>query len=266
MPIIPANWTGQQTINAVSSSGGGFPVYQFSKSLQITLTELDTFIDLIGICNESINRELSLDIISGRVKLFWKNKNLDNSYTQITRDDLTFDTNFVDLTLGQLGLSVKISEPTELFVVVRWDNDVNFDIYEEPIPEGIIIEVNGDIATFSNYQEIENFTVNLGSGFNYSGNPWAIMGYWYSPFYELFFNPDGINYSSFVKGWYYGLNSNNTTFTFGVNFSYVTQDGYSPVLQFVECYEDPEKGLIPNPNITLDVSYNQENNTFNISK
>jgi hypothetical protein len=72
---------------------------------------------------------VSLDLISGKVKLYWKN--LDNTYAQIHKDDLIFNTgyNFVDLTLGQLGLSIKCSELTEISLVLRWDKDIEFNLY-----------------------------------------------------------------------------------------------------------------------------------------
>lgn len=129
MPIIPANWTGIETVNAENMGGSGFPIYQFSKSFSITISELNTFIDLIGFCDTPINREISLDILSGSLQLYWKN--YDNTYTQISRDNLNFNNGYgyVDTTLGQLGLSVKVSEPTELFLVIRWDKDFDFQIF-----------------------------------------------------------------------------------------------------------------------------------------
>ncbi|MGL4502739.1 MAG: hypothetical protein ACRC78_03950 [Planktothrix sp.] len=129
MPLIPSTWTGQETVNAVGVGGGGFPVYQFAKSLNLTITELNTFIDLIGVSAESVNREVALDLISGSVQLFFKT--LIGDYELITKENLTFDAvnNFVDATLGQLGLAVKCSEITELFLVLRWDKDVIFSTY-----------------------------------------------------------------------------------------------------------------------------------------
>ncbi|MGL6137181.1 MAG: hypothetical protein ACRC2M_07805 [Planktothrix sp.] len=130
MPIIPSNWSGQNIVNATGlSDSGGFPVYQFAKSIEININELESFVDLIGTCNELINREISLKVLLGNCKLYWKN--LDGSYAPITTSDfLTIDNtyNFVDTTLGQLGLAVKCSEITELFLVLRWDKDVSFDI------------------------------------------------------------------------------------------------------------------------------------------
>jgi hypothetical protein len=128
MPIIPSNWTGLDTVNAIGGSGG-LTGYAYAKQLTTTITELDTFIDLIGVCNEPISREVSLDLITGRLKLYWKN--LDGTYTQLHRDNLIFNTGYkvVDLTLGQLGLSIKCSEVTELFLVVRWDKDIAFNLY-----------------------------------------------------------------------------------------------------------------------------------------
>lgn len=136
MPIIPSNWTGSVAVNAIGIGGGsGSTSYAYANSLNATITELDTFIDLVGVCDEPISREVSLDLISGKVKLYWKG--LDNSYTQIqifTRqsgDALVFTSgyNFVDLTLGQLGLSIKCSELTEISLVLRWDKDIEFNLY-----------------------------------------------------------------------------------------------------------------------------------------
>jgi hypothetical protein len=130
MPIIPSNWTGSAAVNAIGIGGGsGSTSYAYANSLNATITELDTFIDLVGVCDEPISREVSLDLISGKVKLYWKN--LDNTYAQIHKDDLIFNTgyNFVDLTLGQLGLSIKCSELTEISLVLRWDKDIEFNLY-----------------------------------------------------------------------------------------------------------------------------------------
>jgi hypothetical protein len=148
MPIIPSNWTGSAAVNAIGIGGGsGSTSYAYANSLNATITELDTFIDLVGVCDEPISREVSLDLISGKVKLYWKG--LDDSYTQIqifTRqsgDALVFNSgyNFVDLTLGQLGLSIKCSEITEISLVLRWDKDIEFDLYSEPVPPTPLITV-----------------------------------------------------------------------------------------------------------------------------
>jgi|694.fasta_scaffold109514_3 hypothetical protein len=151
MPIIPSNWTGLDTVNAIGGSGG-LTGYAYAKQLTTTITELDTFIDLIGPCNEPISREVSLDLITGRLKLYWKN--LDGTYTQLHRDNLIFNTGYkiVDLTLGQLGLSIKCSEVSELFLVVRWDKDIEFNIYNPPSPPladneiSINSVINGSLA------------------------------------------------------------------------------------------------------------------------
>lgn len=130
MPIIPSNWTGSAVVNAIGIGGGsGSTSFAYAKQLNATITELDTFIDIVGVCDESISREVSLDLISGSIKLYWKN--LDNTYAQIHKDDLIFNSgyNFVDLTLGQLGLSIKCSEITEISLVLRWDKDIEFDLY-----------------------------------------------------------------------------------------------------------------------------------------
>ena len=148
MPIIPSNWTGSVAVNAIGIGGSsGSTSYAYANSLNATITELDTFIDLVGVCDEPISREVSLDLISGKVKLYWKG--LDDSYTQIqifTRqsgDALVFNSgyNFVDLTLGQLGLSIKCSEITEISLVLRWDKDIEFDLYSEPVPPTPLITV-----------------------------------------------------------------------------------------------------------------------------
>jgi hypothetical protein len=154
MPIIPISWTGQQTVNAINSGGGGFPVYKFVKSLSITITELDAFIDLIGTCTESINREISIDI-SGRCKLYWKNLNED--YSQIQKNELNFGAKFIDLTLGQLGLAIKVSEPTELFIVIRWDNDIEYNIIQPTLTGDelmIPVKVRLAVGTGDNYIDI----------------------------------------------------------------------------------------------------------------
>lgn len=148
MPIIPSNWTGSVAVNAIGIGGGsGSTSFAYAKQLNATITELDTFIDLIGTCDEPISREVSLDLISGSIKLYWKG--LDDSYTQIqifTRqsgDALVFNSgyNFVDLTLGQLGLSIKCSEITEISLVLRWDKDIEFDLYSEPVPTPPLVTV-----------------------------------------------------------------------------------------------------------------------------
>jgi hypothetical protein len=147
MPIIPSNWTGLDTVNAIGLSGGsgGSIGYAYAKQLTTTITELDTFIDLVGVCNEPISREASLDLISGSIKLYWKN--LDGTYTQIHRDSLIFNTgyNFVDFTLGQLGLSIKCSVVSELSLVLRWDKNINFTIYAPPVVVPDLITVVNNV-------------------------------------------------------------------------------------------------------------------------
>jgi hypothetical protein len=154
MPIIPSNWTGLDTVNAIGGSGG-LTGYAYAKQLTTTITELDTFIDLIGPCNEPISREVSLDLITGRLKLYWKN--LDGTYTQLHRDNLVFNTGYkvVDLTLGQLGLSIKCSEVTELFLVVRWDKDIEFNVYGGGVPTTPLIMVI-DNTFYIDQSEIAN--------------------------------------------------------------------------------------------------------------
>lgn len=156
MPIIPTDWTGQETVNAIGSNGGGgFPVYANAKSIEITITNLDTFIDLIGFCPESINREVSLNLVSGSAQLFFINGN--GSYELITKEYLTFNTtnNFVDATLGRLGLSIKCNEITEIFLVVRWDKDIAFNLYSG---EDLMInpKVRLLLPTGANYPSGEN--------------------------------------------------------------------------------------------------------------
>lgn len=161
MPIIPASWTGYDTVNAIGLGGGssgGSTSFAYAKSLNITITELDTFVDLIGVSSESIGRGFSLDLISGTAQLFWKQ--LDGSYILIFKDDLNFGSIFVDFTLGQLGLAVKCSEITELFLVLRWDKNIVFDFYDPTtlsIPDLISVidnvvyidETQGSVATDS---------------------------------------------------------------------------------------------------------------------
>lgn len=156
MPIIPSNWTGNVTVNAIGIGVGGSTTYAYAKQLNATITELNTFIDLVGVCNESISREVSLDLITGKVKLYWKN--LDNTYTQIHKDNLIFNTgyNFIDFTLGQLGLSIKCSEITSLFLVVRWDKGIEFSLYSEPVPTAPLVTVI-DNAFYVDQSQVINY-------------------------------------------------------------------------------------------------------------
>ena len=171
MPIIPSNWTGQQTINATGISGGsGFPVYQFVSSNELTINEIDTYIDLVDYYPETVNREISLDIILGRCKLFWKNIN--GNYEQVAQSSFIFNvgTNFVDLTLGQLGLSIKVSEPTTIFLIIRSDKDI---IREETTtnPELMIpVELRLALPTGTNYVPWEFYNSYDGNQYTYADN------------------------------------------------------------------------------------------------
>lgn len=130
MAIIPNNWTGQETVNTNINSNGN-PCYQYAKTVITTINTLNEYIDLIGTCNEVINREVSMDVISGRAKLYWKN--LDGTYQLINPTDVNWKDSFVDLSLGQLGLSITTTEPTEIFFNVRWDRDIEFPVYNDVI-------------------------------------------------------------------------------------------------------------------------------------
>ncbi|SKB11190.1 hypothetical protein PL11201_490078 [Planktothrix sp. PCC 11201] len=168
MPIIPSNWTGQQTINAIGISGGsGFPVYQFVSSNELTINEIDTYIDLVVSIPETVNREISLDIISGRCRLFWKNK--DDSYRPVSPSNFNFlpGSNFVDVTLGQLGLSIKVSEPTEIFLIIRSDKDIIDKNTEELM---IPVELRLVLPTGTNYTAWEPYDIYAGETYTYADN------------------------------------------------------------------------------------------------
>ena len=271
MPIIPSNWTGLDTVNAIGGSGG-LTGYAYAKQLTTTITELDTFIDLIGVCNEPISREVSLDLITGRLKLYWKN--LDGTYTQLHRDNLIFNTGYkvVDLTLGQLGLSIKCSEVTELFLVVRWDKDVNFNIYTPPvIPLPLLVEItNNNIVSFSNYDPMETFTVVVGETFLLGigdpespgyGNPFYIMGYFKSSFTGLY------SKSNFSLKVLFNENSDESDriIEFSINFDSLLLAGFSAELKFMEGRLDEGSGR-PNNDVIVFVVYNDLTRTFTVNK
>lgn len=135
MPIIPGDWTGQNSINISNSSGSSSAseIFSYSVSKAITVTDIDNYIDLIGYSTIDINREISLDILSGKVKLYWKNQ--DDSYTLINFSDLTFNNGFIDSSIDKLGFAIKCSEISEIFFTCRWDKESDFYIYTENLPE-----------------------------------------------------------------------------------------------------------------------------------
>lgn len=143
MPIIPSNWSGEKIVNATGmNSDSGFPVYKFAKTVKnIEITDSEAIIDLISFVEEPINREVNLEIKSGKAKLFWKN--FDNSYQQINLEELSTKDSYNDSTLGQLGLAIEIIEPTILNVWIRWDKDIDFNIYsnDPPTPQPELITV-----------------------------------------------------------------------------------------------------------------------------
>ncbi|CAD5984824.1 hypothetical protein PCC9214_05343 [Planktothrix tepida] len=153
MPIIPAGWSGLQTVNAIDTggAGSGSPIYQFAKSVSLTILELDTFIDLVGTSTEPINRELSLDIVSGGIRLYWKN--LDDTYALIDQSELISEDRFTDTSLGKLGLAIKAIEPSELFFAIKWDTDLDFYIYTSTLLEDLMInpQVRLLLGTGNNY-------------------------------------------------------------------------------------------------------------------
>lgn len=270
MPIIPSNWTGLDTVNAIGLSGGsgGLTGYAYAKQLTTTITELDTFIDLIGVCNEPISREVSLDLITGRLKLYWKN--LDGTYTQLHRDNLIFNTGYkvVDLTLGQLGLSIKCSEVTELFLVVRWDKNLPFDLHIPVVP--VSVTVVNDIVTFANYSDIETFTVSINlDGLN------AVSWYWY-----LFLAPqlkwnqsygmdDGDGIVPSVVTQYeqdYETSIPSNPFQWVINFANIDfVNTYNPVFKIALGFDEYNIGPAIDYSTTLDVIYDKATKTFNVS-
>jgi len=153
MPIIPSNWTGQNSINIGNSSGlsSASEIFNYSISKAITVNDIDNYIDLIGCSTIDINREISLDILSGRVKLYWKNQ--DDSYTLINFSDLTFNNGFIDSNIDKLGFAIKCSEVSEIFFTCRWDKESNFYLYTG---DELMIPVNVKLAigTGNNFTDV----------------------------------------------------------------------------------------------------------------
>lgn len=271
MPIIPSNWTGSVAVNAIGIGGSGSTSFAYAKQLNATITELDTFIDLIGTCDEPISREVSLNLISGSIKLYWKG--LDDSYTQIqifTRqsgDALVFNSgyNFVDLTLGQLGLSIKCSEITEISLVLRWDKNIAFDIYTPDVPvPSLTVEIsNNNIINFINYESIESFTLIIGETFNYSnGVLWSILGYFKNSFNGLYENSN----SALVYQFSLVLTELDRIIEFSIDFDLLLSEEFLPELKLMKGYENPEDGTVPDDNVTIVVTYDELTRTFTINK
>lgn len=181
MAIIPNNWTGQETVNTNINSNGN-PCYQYAQTVITTINTLNEYIDLIGTCSEVINREVSMDIISGRTKLYWKN--LDGSYQLINPTDINWKDSFIDLSLGQLGLSMITTESTEIFFNVRWDRNIEFPIYNDVIinpPDNNLIVVidnafyiDENIAASGN-NDLINCTAYFSDGFTQPSISWHLL-------------------------------------------------------------------------------------------
>lgn len=242
MPIIPSNWTGSVAVNAIGIGGGsGSTSYAYANSLNATITELDTFIDLVGVCDEPISREVSLDLISGKVKLYWKG--LDNSYTQIqifTRqsgDALVFTSgyNFVDLTLGQLGLSIKCSELTEISLVLRWDKDIEFDLYSEPVPPVVVPDL---ITVINNVIHIDEtlglaITDPVACVAYFPDNVGAVTGDWQKLYLADFSVEGSITNSPWFRIWVYsGFPDYISTFAYPTQFNPYTFEITSDYIQY----------------------------------
>lgn len=169
MPIIPSGWTGLQTVNAIGTGGSSNP-YKYCKSFKIDINDLTEFIELIGKCENTISRELSISVISGSVDVFWKNYN--NELFIINSKPLLIDDILIDNTLGMLGIAIKVLSPCKIFVTIRWDKNLDFYIYtgEELVvspkirlllPTGANYPVNSNLPAYDTGVDTTTYTSNL---------------------------------------------------------------------------------------------------------
>lgn len=128
MPIIPSNWTSLSTVNAITSGGSSKP-FKYVKTFTINSDNLTDYQPLIGYCSEDINREFSVEIISGKIDFYWVNQ-LGELFV-ISQDELITGDELKDTDLDCLGVSFKCHENSEFFVTLRWDSDIDFYIYSE---------------------------------------------------------------------------------------------------------------------------------------
>jgi hypothetical protein len=266
MPIIPSDWSGQKIVNATGLSGsGGFPVYAYAKSIEIIITDLDIFIDLIGFCPESINREVSLNLISGSAQLFFINGN--GSYELITKEYLTFNTtnSFVDATLGRLGLSIKCNEITELFLGLRWDKNIAFDLYAPgALPPTFSVILESPVVTFANFipDQVETFTVRLDRATfdDLTDGSYFVMATPQQTFnnaYEM----GGV--SIYSRGGIYGDHTPYIDDLWEIYFNdFIAPTDYNPNFKFSMGYNAGEYGDLIDYNYTLDVTYDEIERVF----
>lgn len=127
MPIIPSNWTSLSTVNAITSGGSSKP-FKYVKTFTVNSDNLTDYQPLIGYCLEDINREFSVEIISGKIDFYWVNYN--DELFIISQTELVSGDELKDTNLDCLGVSFRCYENSEFFVTLRWDTDTGFYIYE----------------------------------------------------------------------------------------------------------------------------------------
>lgn len=127
MPIIPNGWTEKNIVNAVGTGGTTTP-FKYCKTLTIIAPDnLTDYITLIGKCNEPINRQLTINVINGKIDVYWINYN--DELFIVNTIPLTTGDNLKDNDLDCLGIAFKCHKASEFFVTLRWDTDEDFYIY-----------------------------------------------------------------------------------------------------------------------------------------
>lgn len=263
MPIVPSDWIGSESVNAVGLGGSSNP-YAFCKTFSFISNNTTDFIELIGYCNESINREITVEIKNGIVDFYWKNKS--NELFIVGTLPLLNQDRFIDNNLDCLGLTVKVLQECELFITLRWDKDVNFNIWLDDTPQSLVVTVNGDEVTFTNYQDTENFFISFDYNiFTESSNNYLVICPRRS--FDGTYNLDYGGYYQFRKD--VDILASNELIPITFDFSFLRPElnpDWDTVFRFDIGATNPEEGLRFSTTQALTVSYNSEIRIFTISE
>lgn len=129
MPIIPSNWVSNTIVNTIGSNSSQKP-FKYVQSFTVNSSNLIDYQLLIGKVETDINREFSIEVISGKIDFYWVNP--DDELFIISQKLLVSSSELKDTNLDCLGVSFKCYEQSSFFVTLRWDTDTNFFIYSNP--------------------------------------------------------------------------------------------------------------------------------------
>ncbi|MFM6212371.1 hypothetical protein [Planktothrix sp.] len=129
MPIIPLNYTGLSSVNAIGSiNESGNTSFGFCASFPVSFSNDKDYVNIIGECTESIKRQLSLTVVSGSCLVYWM-KN-ETELFLINQKKLDKGYELKDNDLDKLGITIKaVNTPCEIFIVLRWNNDLDFYLF-----------------------------------------------------------------------------------------------------------------------------------------